>query len=207
VHTVQGASGQGWQDVSVTNTAPPADTAAPDLSDLVVGSVPDASSGAALHVQHVAWDDPRALALRSRMDVEMNERYGDPGVVEDPAVKAARDAVLRVHPEQVHATVLVTDEAGRAVAHAVLRDLDGEWEIKRVIVDSAERGRGLGRLLMAELEAVARAGGAPRLILQTGDRQPEAVRLYERVGYARIPTYEPYVDALPNSICFEKPLV
>ena len=140
------------------------------------------------------------------MDAEMNERYSDPGVVEDPAVTAARDAALRVHPEQVHATVLVTDDAGRAVAHAALRDLDGEWEVKRVIVDSTERGRGLGRLLMAELEAVARAGGAPRLILQTGDRQPEAVRLYERVGYRPIPTYEPYVDALPNSICFEKPL-
>jgi GNAT superfamily N-acetyltransferase len=207
VHIVQGAFGQGWHDVSVTNTAPPADTAAPDRADLVVESVPDASTGAALHVQHVAWDDPRALALRSRMDVEMNERYGDPGVVEDPAVKAARDEALRVHPEQVHATVLVTDEAGRAVAHAVLRDLEGEWEVKRVIVDPAERGRGLGRLLMAELEAVAREGGAPRLILQTGDRQPDAVRLYERVGYTRIPTYEPYVEALPNSICFEKTLV
>ena len=67
-------------------------------------------------------------------------------------------------------------------AHAVLRDLDGEWEVKRVIVDATQRGRGLGRLLMAELEPVAREGGAPRLILQTGDRQPEAVRLYERVG-------------------------
>ena len=60
---------------------------------------------------------------------------------------------------------------------------------------------------MAEVEAVARAAGARRLILQTGHRQPEAVHLYERVGYRRIPTYEPYVEALPNSICFEKVLV
>ncbi len=189
----------------MTNAAPPAQVS-PQPSPLEAG-VPAASSGAALHVQHVAWDDPRALELRARMDAEMNERYSDPGVVEDPAVTAARDDALRVHPEQVHATVLVTDDAGRAVAHAVLRDLDGEWEVKRVIVDSTERGRGLGRVLMAEVEAVARAGGAPRLILQTGDRQPEAVHLYERVGYRPIPTYEPYVEALPNSICFEKVLV
>nr|WP_166759716.1 GNAT family N-acetyltransferase [Frigoribacterium faeni] len=144
--------------------------------------------------------------MRARMDAEMNERYTDPGVVEHPSVTAARDAALRVDPERVHATVLVTDDSGRAVAHAALRDLDGEWEVKRVIVDATERGRGLGGLLMAELESIARAGGARRLILQTGDRQPEAVRLYERVGYRPIPTYEPYVDALPNSICFEKPL-
>jgi GNAT superfamily N-acetyltransferase len=191
----------------VTNTAPPAQATPPPAPSALDEGVPAASTGAPLHVQHVAWDDARALELRARMDAEMNERYSDPDVVEDPAVTAARDAALRVHPEQVHATVLVTDETGRAVAHAVLRDLDGEWEVKRVIVDATERGRGLGRLLMAELEAVARAGGAPRLILQTGDRQPEAVRLYERVGYRPIPTYEPYVEALPNSICFEKVLV
>ena len=189
----------------MTNTAPPAQVSPP--SPVLDAGVPAASSGAALHVQHVAWDDPRALELRARMDAEMNERYSDPDVVEDPAVTAARDAALRVDPEQVHATVLVTDGAGRAVAHAALRDLGGEWEVKRVIVDSTERGRGLGRVLMAEVEAVARAAGAPRLILQTGDRQPEAVRLYERVGYRPIPTYEPYVEALPNSICFEKVLL
>jgi len=199
---VQGSCGQGWQDVSVTNTAPPADTAPPAPAPAVA----DASDRSALRVQHVAWDDPRAVAMRARMDVEMNERYTDPGVVEHPSVTAARDAALLVDPERVHATVLVTDDSGRAVAHAALRDLDGEWEVKRVIVDATERGRGLGGLLMAELESIARAGGARRLILQTGDRQPEAVRLYERVGYRPIPTYEPYVDALPNSICFEKPL-
>jgi len=176
----------------VTNTAPP-DQDSPSL--------------AALHVLHVAWDDPRAQGLRARMDAEMNERYSDPDVVEDPAVTAARDAALRVDPEKVHVTVLVTDDVGRAVAHAALRDLRGEWEVKRVVVGSSERGRGLGRLLMAEVESVARAGGAARLILQTGDRQPEAVRLYEREGYRPIPTYEPYVEALPNSICFEKVLV
>ena len=189
----------------MTNAAPPAQV--PPPSPVLDAGVPADSAGAALHVQHVAWDDPRALELRARMDVEMNERYSDPDVVEDPAVTAARDAALRVDPEQVHATVLVTDGAGRAVAHAALRDLGGEWEVKRVIVDPTERGRGLGRVLMAEVEAVARAAGAPRLILQTGDRQPEAVHLYERVGYRPIPTYEPYVEALPNSICFEKVLV
>ena len=59
---------------------------------------------------------------------------------------------------------------------------------------------------MAELETLARAGGAKRLILQTGDRQPEAVDLYERTGYERIEIYEPYVTAFAFSLCFEKQL-
>jgi hypothetical protein len=52
----------------------------------------------------------------------------------------------------------------------------------------------------------ARAGGAKRVILQTGDLQVEAVALYERTGYERIATYEPYVTAIPFSLCFEKRL-
>ena len=65
-------------------------------------------------------------------------------------------------------------------------------------------GRGIGRALMNHLEQLAIAGGAPRLILQTGDRQPDAVALYERVGYTPIPIYEPYIETIPNSFCFEK---
>jgi hypothetical protein len=42
-------------------------------------------------------------------------------------------------------------------------------------------------------------------VLETGDRQPEAVRLYEACGYAGIPPYGPYA-ALPNSICLRRRL-
>ena len=58
---------------------------------------------------------------------------------------------------------------------------------------------------MAELERIAAERGAQRLILQTGDRQPEAVTLYERIGYTRIPIYAPYLE-ISFSQCFEKPI-
>jgi len=141
------------------------------------------------------------------MNVEMEERYADPGVVEDPARVEARARALSVDAETVYVTVLISDAEGRAVAHAGLRDLRGDWELKKVIVDSTRRGLGLGGMLMDEIERVARAGAARRIILQTGDRQPEAVRVYERHGYTRIPVYEPYVDSIPSAICFEKILV
>ncbi|TQL52678.1 acetyltransferase (GNAT) family protein [Subtercola boreus] len=148
----------------------------------------------------VAWDDPRAVALRARMDVEMGERYHS-GQPMDAAVLAA----LTVDPTSVQATVLVLDADGTPLAHAALRILRGEWEVKRVIVDGSQRGRGIGRALMSELERIVREAGpdARRMILQTGDRQPEAVALYTRLGYTPIPTYEPYVLAIPNSLCFE----
>jgi len=53
-----------------------------------------------------------------------------------------------------------------------------------------------------ETEAASR--GALRLILQTGSKQPDAVALYEKIGYTPIPIYEPYIEAIPHSFCFEK---
>ena len=60
---------------------------------------------------------------------------------------------------------------------------------------------------MLELERIARSADVRRLILQTGDRQPEAVGLYEALGYTPIPIYDPYAETMPFSLCFEKTLV
>jgi GNAT superfamily N-acetyltransferase len=153
--------------------------------------------------ESVEWDDPRAVALRADMDAEMTERYhlSEP----EPAdVTARRQLALAVDPDLVKATVLVLDADGTPLAHAALKLLHGDWEVKRVIVVDGQRGRGIGRALMNQLERLAIAGGAPRLILQTGDRQPDAVALYRRVGFTPIPVYEPYVETIPNSLCFEK---
>ncbi|AZI59662.1 GNAT family N-acetyltransferase [Nakamurella antarctica] len=139
------------------------------------------------------------------MAVEMDERYSSHRS-DDPEKRAAVDAALHIPTEKVLATVLVVDSEAHAVAHAVLRDLAGEWEVKRVIVDASVRGRGVGRLLMNSLADIARARGARRLILQTGNRQPDAVALYERLGYQSIPVYEPYIEAIPFSLCYELPL-
>jgi GNAT superfamily N-acetyltransferase len=155
----------------------------------------------------VDWEDARAVEFRRLMDVEMTERYTGYSAVPESAETVERRRVsLAVDPADVRATVLVLDADGTPLAHAALRLLRGEWEVKRVIVGAGHRGRGIGRALMAHLEQIAREGGARRVILQTGDRQPDAVALYERVGYTRIPIYEPYVETIPNSLCFEKVL-
>jgi len=149
--------------------------------------------------ERVEWADPRAALLRARMDVEMTARYAAPG---NPELDDAVNAALRIDPAEILATVLVVD--GTPIAHAALRTHDGDWEVKRVIVDGDQRGRGVGRALMNELERIARAAGVPRLILQTGSKQPDAVALYEKIGYTPIPIYEPYIEAIPHSFCFEK---
>lgn len=151
-------------------------------------------------LESVAWDDPRAVALRTAMNAEMGERYGDLGPMSD----AAREA-LAVDPATIRHVVLAVDHDGTPLGHAALREHHGEWEVKRVVVAAGHRGRGIGRAVMTEAEQVARAAGARRVVLQTGDRQPEAEALYVALGWTRIPTYPPY-EALAASRCYGKRL-
>ena len=78
-------------------------------------------------------------------------------------------------------------------------------EIKRMYVKQTLRKQGVGRALLRHLEQAARAAGYTTARLETGTAQTEAIALYERDGYRRIPCWPPY-DALPVSICMEKPL-
>jgi GNAT superfamily N-acetyltransferase len=157
-------------------------------------------TGTTYALESVAYDDPRAATLRAAMDAEMSVRYA--GADLTPEVAAA----LAVDPATIRHTVLAVDDDGTPIGHAALRDHDGEWEVKRVVVAAGQRGRGVGRAVMTEVERVAREAGATRVILQTGDRQPEAEALYLALGWTRIPVYAPWDVALPQSRCFAKQL-
>lgn len=81
----------------------------------------------------------------------------------------------------------------------------GLAEVKRMYVVAAHRGRGLSRHLLAAVESSAAQAGIRRLRLETGDRQPEAIRLYETSGWTRIEKFGLYRDE-PGSTCFGKDL-
>lgn len=76
-------------------------------------------------------------------------------------------------------------------------------EIKRMFVQPAFRGRGIAGVVLSELETWARELGYARCVLETGQKQPEAIRLYQKSGYALIPNFGQYVG-VDNSVCMEK---
>jgi GNAT superfamily N-acetyltransferase len=78
-------------------------------------------------------------------------------------------------------------------------------ELKRMYVRPRFRGAGYGELLVNHLAEFARARGVTRLRLETGIHQEAAIRLYERLGFKRIPPFPPYRED-PLSRCYEKPL-
>jgi putative acetyltransferase len=67
-------------------------------------------------------------------------------------------------------------------------------EIKRMYVPPQSRGQGIARALLEALEQRLRGRGVQIAALETGDRQPEALRLYERSGYVRRPPFGGYAD-------------
>ncbi|MFC6237915.1 GNAT family N-acetyltransferase [Longivirga aurantiaca] len=75
-----------------------------------------------------------------------------------------------------------------------------QGEVKRVYVVPSARGAGHSRRLMAAVTALAPSLGYTELWLETGDLQPIAVSLYERLGWHRIAAYGPYADE--RSVCF-----
>jgi len=76
-------------------------------------------------------------------------------------------------------------------------------EIKRLYVRPHWRGRGLATLLLHPVEDHGRANGVHLLRLETGIHQPEAIGLYERMGFRHIPPFGPYTED-PLSLCYEK---
>lgn len=78
-------------------------------------------------------------------------------------------------------------------------------EVKRVFVTESTRGRGLARQIMATLEGDAKAHGRKRMILETGTGQPEAIALYQALGYEPIEPFGYYRNE-PGVRCFGKDL-
>ena len=73
-------------------------------------------------------------------------------------------------------------------------------------VSPGVRGRGLGRRLVAALEAEARALGVRKLVLETGVRQAAALALYRATGFHPIPLFGEYCLSPETSVCLGKNL-
>jgi GNAT superfamily N-acetyltransferase len=76
-------------------------------------------------------------------------------------------------------------------------------EVKRMYTMPDRRGKGIASQVLSELETWASELSYRKCILETGKKQPEAIRLYQKNGYQIIPNYGQYIG-IENSVCFEK---
>ncbi|HWC34795.1 MAG TPA: GNAT family N-acetyltransferase [Mycobacteriales bacterium] len=149
-----------------------------------------------LDLRDEPYDGPTAQQLIGAVQAEYVVRYGGP---DDSPVDPSEFA-----PPNGLFLIGYLDNTPVAMG-GLRRHGAGEVEIKRMYVVPEARGRGLSRVMLAGLEERARRLGASRIVLETGQRQPEAISLYESSGYQRIPGFGHYAEA-PLSISFEKKL-
>ena len=141
-------------------------------------------------------DDPDIAALTRAVVQEYAVRYDAPDEVIAPT---AADA----------AWILLRDDDGAPVgcgavqpwSHTVAGAPVDVGELKRMYVVPAARGRGLSRVLLDALVAVAREQHLAALVLETGTEQPEAIGLYTAYGFTPTDVFGPYADD-PRSRCF-----
>lgn len=102
--------------------------------------------------------------------------------------------------------VVVAYENESAIGCGAFREYEPNVaEIKRMFVRPENRGRGIAGQILIELENWARELNYSECILETGVKQPEAIRLYQKSGYEKIPSYGQYLN-VENSVCMKKTL-
>lgn len=136
---------------------------------------------------------PGAREATRRYLAELDERF-ETGYDSEHAISATDDEVrlprgitvlATLHGEPVAFGLLKFSPDGRATAH-----------LKRMWVSRDVRGVGLGRRLLATLEAQAAAHGIRTVQLETNRALTEAIALYHSAGYTEVPAFndEPHGD-------------
>jgi GNAT superfamily N-acetyltransferase len=148
-----------------------------------------------IHTRRTDFGDPDFRTLVAALDREL----------------AARDGADHGFYDQFNGIegldrVVVACSGGVPVGCGALKPFaPGAFEVKRMFVAPAFRGRGVAGAILRELEAWAVESGAGRCVLETGKRQPEAIAFYRKSGYQQVANYGPY-RGIENSLCFEKRL-
>jgi ribosomal protein S18 acetylase RimI-like enzyme len=103
----------------------------------------------------------------------------------DVAGRASRAELLVVRNDDGHVVgsvaLVLTGDFGEVTTS------DEEAAFRMLVVDPAAQGRGLGTLLVTTCLDRARAAGKRRMVIATGTRMTAAQRLYERLGFTRLP--------------------
>jgi ribosomal protein S18 acetylase RimI-like enzyme len=118
--------------------------------------------------------------------------YRDEGLAPEEYQRELRDVAGRAG----RAELLVARDGDRVVGSVALvlsgdfreiSDSDDEAAFRMLVVDPAVRGRGIGELLVRECLHRAGAAGKRRMVLSTDPGMRAAHRLYERLGFTRLP--------------------
>ncbi|RBQ04880.1 GNAT family N-acetyltransferase [Pedobacter miscanthi] len=127
---------------------------------------------------------------------------------QDLAVRDGDDHTFYAQFNKVDAIkeVIVAYQNNVPVACGAIKPFSGhEAEVKRMFVHPDYRKQGIAAKIVTELENWANELGFTAIVLETGKKQPEAIALYQKIGYRITPNYGQYIG-VDNSVCMVKAL-
>jgi putative acetyltransferase len=137
-----------------------------------------------------------AKKIISALNHEPTERYPEDG--------ATHFRLEANEVEEGRGAFFIACNSSEPIGCGAIRLIDSATaEIKRMYVAPHARNLGIGYKILMTLEAEAIRLGADKVVLETGERQPESLALYAKAGFIRIPAYGEYVLS-PLSICMKK---
>lgn len=139
--------------------------------------------------------NPDFIALVQKLDAELAERDGA-----DHSFYAQFNKI-----DAIKYAVVAYENGVPAGCGAIKEYAPQTVEIKRMYTVPGNRGKGIAKKVLSELESWAADLGCEKCVLETGKKQPEAIELYSNSGYSVIPNYGQYTG-VDNSVCFEKTL-
>ncbi len=105
----------------------------------------------------------------------------------DETINPDLDDIAAAYPSHRADFLVVEDELGALIGTAgLVRDDEETGRIVRMSVDKSSRGRGIGKRLVAELEAIARQRGYYRLVCETTHDWADAIALYKFTGFTEL---------------------
>ena len=152
---------------------------------------------ATIDVRRSTLASPDAVRLISALNAELTATFPEPG--------ATHFSLSGTQVEDGDGAFVVAYLDAAAVGCGAVRRLDGTTgELKRMYVEPSARSQGIGRAIVEALEREARHLGVTQVVLETGTRLTPAIRLYESLGYSRIPLFGEYLASPETSLCFGK---
>ena len=136
-----------------------------------------------IEIRAARLDEPAVQQLITEALAELSRRYGGSG---DDTPVAPTDF------EPPAGAFVVAYAGDDLLGCAGWRARGTDAELKRMFTTPAARGRGVARRVLTAIEDSARERGCKRVILETGDKQPEAIALYLKCGYERIEDFGYY---------------
>jgi putative acetyltransferase len=148
-----------------------------------------------MNIKRTNSDDEAFIKLVAELDKDLRSRYDE--------LQNTYDQWNKVPDLD---TVVVVCENNEPVGCGCFKPFDEDSvEIKRMFVAEKKRGTGIAKFILEELESWAKELAYKNTVLETGTKNYEALRFYQREGYTITENYGQYIG-METSICMKKQL-